>query len=115
MSCTPSSLCQHYSCAGIKNRSPAKTLVAIIADQVMIVFGMAAAITSNDTLKAILFVLGASAGFVVFKTVAESFITAYGTYPTEESKRMLVLSETHTHANLGMLRVQPPDRLISFN
>ena len=60
----------------------------------MIVFGMAAAITSNDTLKAILFVLGASAGFVVFKTVAESFITAYGTYPTEESKRMLVLSET---------------------
>jgi len=59
----------------------------------MIVFGMAAAISSNGTTKAILFVLGASAGFVVFKTVAESFITAYGTFPNDESKRMLLMSE----------------------
>lgn len=65
-----------------KYKRPQDTLVALVANQLMIVFGVAAIFYSGPA-KAILFVLGTLSGGMVFKTAMFTFLRASESFPKQ--------------------------------
>jgi len=63
-----------------KYKRPHDMLVALVANQLMVVFGVAA-IFYSGTAKAVLFALGALAGCVVFQTAFVTFVSAHRSFP----------------------------------
>lgn len=63
-----------------KFKKPQDTLTVLVANQLMIVFGIAA-IFYTGAAKAILFILGCLAGSLVFKTALYTFLNASASFP----------------------------------
>jgi hypothetical protein len=65
-----------------KYKKPEDTLVALVGDQVMIVFGIAAVFYTGAA-KAILYIIGCLAGGLVFKIAVFTFLNASASFPAQ--------------------------------